>query len=176
MARNIELKARSADLPGVAAAAQGLSGVAPQTESQRDTYFDAPHGRLKLRERSEDGRVLPTQLIWYERPDASQARGSDYTLFQTADGAILRTLLTGALGVSIEVRKRRTVYIHDNVRIHLDEVDGLGTFIELEAIVDASCNDTQAHAKVRRLRSALGIRDADILSVSYADLLQSAGQ
>jgi adenylate cyclase, class 2 len=172
MARNIELKARCPALEAAHNIARGLGAAGPAVEVQRDTYFGTARGRLKLRQRWCDRTVFPSQLIWYERPDDARARASDYTLYETADGEGLRTLLSVALGVVVAVHKRRSVYLHDHVRIHLDEVENLGTFLEFEAIVDGQCTDTQAHVKVAMLCAAFGITTERVVRQSYSDLLR----
>ena len=174
MSRNIELKARCSDLAGATRVAEECGARLQSIERQHDTYFRVANGRLKLRRRWVDGSELPSELIWYERPDLSQARASDYSLVTIDRGEQLLAQLAGALGVATEVRKERTVYLHDNVRIHLDDVHGLGTFVEFEAIVDGACDDQTAHAKLERLRIAFAIGPADVVSGSYADLDQTA--
>ena len=170
MSRNIELKARCSDLHRAAGVAESLGAILYPVERQHDTYFRVARGRLKLRRRWVDGRELPSELIWYERPNASQQRASDYSLVAVDQGEQLCAQLAGALGVANEVSKRRTVYLHAGVRIHLDAVHGLGTFIEFEAIVDADCDDVTAHSKLDRLRAVFAITPEQIVSGSYADL------
>ena len=171
MPRNIELKARLADLQAAQSAARALGIELRGVEKQRDTYFKVGEGRLKLRQRwIEDDRV-DSQLIFYRRANESAAKGSDYTLIAIADGEGLRAILGAALGVLVEVTKRRVVYLYDNVRIHLDEVDRLGCFLEFEAIVDATCDDARAHDKVARLQMHFALRADQLLRGSYSDLL-----
>lgn len=170
--RNIELKARCGDLAAAHQVARSLSATLLATEQQHDTYFLAAHGRLKLRQRRIDGVAQPSELIGYRRADEARSRASEYTLIPTDHGEALRALLRDALGVVVEVRKERTVYLHDRVRIHLDQVEGLGAFIEFEALVDATCDDATAHAKLDRLHAAFAIAPEQIERGSYADLRQ----
>lgn len=172
MHRNIELKARCANLEAAHEAAQSIGAALQATERQHDVYFAAPHRRLKLRRRWIDEAALPSELIGYARVDVAHPRASDYAIVITDQGDELCALLCNALGTTTEVVKQRTVYLHDNVRIHLDKVDGLGCFIEFEAIVDATCNDVAARAKLERLVAAFGITPAQIERGSYADLLR----
>ncbi len=180
MSRNIELKANYPDHDAAQRIARALGAELTGREEQRDTYFRVPSGRLKLRERrllgdpaAHAGRpVLASQLIWYERTDEARPRASDYALVPVQDGDALRALLTAALGAAGEVFKARAIYLHDSVRIHLDEVTGLGRFIEFEAIVRDRSDDAAAHHKVERLRGAFGIAPHDIRTGSYADLLR----
>ena len=183
MNRNIELKARCPDLAAAHGRATTLGAVLHGEERQRDTYFRVAAGRLKLRERwpgrttvasphepsSTDSPQL-SQLIWYCRRDDARPRPSDYSLIVVHDGDGLCALLANALGVVAEVNKHRAIYIHDNVRIHLDDVAGRGTFLEFEAIVDETCDDAAAHAKLDRLRAVFGISQEQVLSQSYADM------
>ncbi len=173
--RNIELKARYADLAAARRIAEALGSRPHTVERQRDTYFGCRSGRLKLRERWPDHGPASAELIGYHRDDAARPRASDYSVVSVQHGDALRTLLATALGATVTVDKRRVVYLHENVRIHIDDVAGLGTFIEFEAVLDDSCTAVEAHARLRRLMDSFGIRDADIVAVSYADLLQSAG-
>ena len=102
------------------------------------------------------------------------AKGSDYHLIHVIDGAELRQLLADGLGILVEVHKHRTVFLWRNVRIHLDEVERLGSFIELEAIVDESCDEASARAKIDQLCKVLAILPDQLIDVSYSDLLLSA--
>ncbi len=180
MSRNIELKARLANFDTAHQRASSLGAALDGIERQVDTYFRAADGRLKLRERwscDSNGSVLqafPSQLISYQRVDAAQARPSDYSLVVVENGAELRELLSASLGMIAVVDKLRTIYLHEHVRIHLDEVAELGSFIEFEAIVDDSCDDRAAHEKLERFQVHFGIAPAHIMSRSYAELIAAA--
>ncbi len=181
MNRNIEIKAACDDLDRVRAAVQELSARLTSIEEQWDTYFHTARGRLKLRRRHlmPEGRRASAgeeqfELIWYQRPDTTAATGSDYYLIRVIDGADLRQLLADGLGILTEVRKHRAVLLWENVRIHLDDVEGLGSFIELEAIVDDSCGEASARTKIDHLCEALDIQADQLIDVSYSDLLLSA--
>lgn len=164
--RNIELKARIADLSVARATAERLATQYVGVELQVDTYFVSAVGRLKLRE--IDDRVA--QLVAYERPNHPDAKGSDYYLVSVAEPAALKQALTAALGLRGVVRKRREIFLVDNVRIHLDEVDGLGTFLEFEAVLGPNIDDRRGQEQVAELREAFGIRSGDLLEGSYADM------
>src|SRR5437899_1379318 len=114
--RNLELKARCHDLEAIRPIVRELCGADGDVESQSDTYFQAPMGRLKLRE--IQGR--PAVLVSYARPSLSEFRGSDYYLVPISEPALLKAALTAALGVRGVVEKRRLIYWWHNVRIHLD--------------------------------------------------------
>lgn len=186
MNRNIELKARCPDLTAAHRVAKKIPAVLHGEERQRDTYFRIEGGRLKLRERwlgrtaasppngpGSSGDRLPSQLIWYRRTDEARPRPSDYALVIVHDSDGLRELLSGALGVVTEVNKHRTIYLYDNVRIHLDDVAGLGTYVEFEAIVDENSDDAAARRKIDFLLHAFGIEPGAVASRSYGELIGS---
>jgi len=167
--RNIELKARCADLAAAHAAALGAGAVPVRTMRQVDTYFNVQRGRLKLRE-IDDTRA---ELIQYDRSDLAEARASDYRLVPVSDAQEMKASLAAALGVSREVRKRRELLMYHNVRIHLDEVEGLGTFIEFEAVVGPEADEVISRERLSEIQKAMGVRSADYLAHSYSDLLES---
>ena len=182
MARNIEMKARCEDLGAAKATAVRIGAVLTREELQRDTYFTASSGRLKLREcwaavtsdlTCPDTPPSRAELIWYHRRDEAVARGSDYTIVHVTESGALREMLAGSLGVVSEVVKRRTLYMLDNVRIHLDAVRGLGTFIEFEAAMSPGRTDEAERAKVERLQAEFKTAPSDIFSGSYSDMLQA---
>jgi predicted adenylyl cyclase CyaB len=172
---NVELKARCKDPERVrallAAAGARLEGV----DDQRDTYFKVPHGRLKLRRGN-----IERALIHYERPDAADVKLSQVTLsrLEAVDERTLDEIegaLTRALGIRSVVGKRREIRFVDNVKFHLDEVPGLGAFVEIEAIEAPNAPDEKAlHAQCEAWRVRLGIESADLVDVSYADLVSSS--
>lgn len=165
--RNIELKARIADLAAARSVAQRLATEYVGVLRQVDTYFHCHHGRLKLRE--TDGGLA--QLVGYARPDQPEAKGSDYQLVAVSDPAALKQTLTAALGVWRVVEKRREVYLVDNVRIHLDEVVDLGTFVEFEAVLGTDIDDAHGQAQVADLMREFGVEVDDLISGSYSDLI-----
>jgi predicted adenylyl cyclase CyaB len=163
---NVELKARCGDLDAVRRRARALATSWLGREEQTDTYFHVPRGRLKLRESSRSGG----QLVPYLRPDAAAARRSDYCVEAVGDPAGLKVLLGAILGVRCVVRKQREVGLYENVRIHLDRVEGQGVFVELEAVYDPEREDEdEQRRKVRFLADALGLRDEDLVAQSYGD-------
>ena len=165
--RNIELKARCPDLAAARVAAEGLGARRVGLLRQRDTYFIVPRGRLKLRETDGQG----AELIAYARADDVAARASDYSLVPVPDPAALRAALEMALGVRGEVVKERELWMWRNVRIHLDQVRGLGEFLEFEAVTGEGEADDVGHERVARLREALGVKDEDRVARSYSDLM-----
>jgi adenylate cyclase class 2 len=165
--RNVELKARDDDRAGSVAVCRALGAEDHGEIRQRDTYFNVASGGLKLREESPGH----AHLIQFERSHDPQQRESRYRIIVIEDGPALRTALDAALGVKVVVAKRRRLHLWREVRIHLDEVDGLGTFIELEAVARPESDLTREHALVQELREAFAITDARLVSRGYADQL-----
>lgn len=168
--RNIELKARDDDPGRALAVCASLGAEECGVLVQRDTYFHVSHGRLKLRE--EAGAV--PHLIAYERPDLSSQRESRYRIVELAPAEELKAALAAALGVKAVVEKERHLFLWEgNVRIHLDMVEGLGSFIEFEAIAATGRDLSREEAQVGTLRQAFGIEDADVIGGSYCDLMMA---
>lgn len=165
--RNIELKASDVDPEGSLRACVELGADDRGVIVQRDTYFEVARGGLKLREETP-GRP---HLIQFERPRAREQRESRYRIVEVDDGAVLRAALAASLGVRVEVVKHRRLFLWRNVRIHLDEVERLGTFIELEAVAPAESDLSNEHGLVTELRAALGITDVRLVALGYAEQL-----
>lgn len=174
MARlNVELKAIDRDPEATAARVAALGAVPTGVLEQHDTYFPARHGRLKLR---RDGAGGAGELIAYRRPDDPDATQSEYVLAPATAPDALAEALDAGLGTVVVVSKRRRLFMWEGVRIHLDEVDGLGSFIEFEAVLPDAGDVEAARAKVERLRTELGIEDDALVAVGYADLLLDGAQ
>lgn len=165
--QNIEIKARCADLANAKKNAVELGADFGGELHQIDTYFKVNNGRLKLREIS--GRE--SELIYYERPNESAARLSNYHIYPVSNPEILKAMLVGALGIWRVVDKRRLLYWFDNIRIHLDYVSGLGSFIEFEGIVESPLQTAEVHKKVDRLLQVFALSLSDLISLSYSDLI-----
>jgi predicted adenylyl cyclase CyaB len=168
MAANIEIKARALDPALLHRRAAAISDTPAQVIYQRDVFFDTPRGRLKLRVLEPDR----AQLVYYERPDKPGPRISTYHISDTSDPDSLEQLLSSALGVRGQVCKVRTLYMVRNTRIHLDEVQGLGGFIELEAVLGPDQSAEEGYAAVNELVGILGIRESDLVDMAYIDLLE----
>jgi homotetrameric cytidine deaminase len=158
--RNLEIKARDADPRRSLDSALALGAHDHGELSQRDTYFAGAQGRLKLREQTPG----EAELIQYRRPDQPGPRTSEFRIVPVAEADALKTALEAAYGTLVVVAKRRRLLLWEGVRIHLDDVDGLGAFVELEAPEEGD----QA-AKVERLIEGLQI--GDLIPGSYSDLL-----
>ena len=165
--RNVEIKARIEDISTVAARARAIADRAPIEIFQEDTYFDCPEGRLKLRRLSgEEG-----ELIFYARADTATARESRYRILPTLDPDGVIKTMSDRYGVLGQVRKKRTLFLASNARIHIDEVEGLGSFVEIEVVLDEEETVEQGIASVALLMDRLGIRKKDLVGESYIDLL-----
>jgi predicted adenylyl cyclase CyaB len=161
------LKARDRDPARSLRACVHLGAECQGTLTQRDTYFEVPRGRLKLREEPERAT-----LIAYERPDLSGNKESRYRLVEVREPADLRAALESTLGVTVVVTKSRRLFTHEGVRIHLDRVEGLGDFIEFEGVAADGEDPTLFETLLNALRESFAIRDEDLLRESYSDLLR----
>ena len=165
---NIEFKARCDNLEKVRALLEADGARFVGEDHQVDTYFRVPKGRLKLRQ-----GTIEQALIYYERPDQPGPKASDVHLAPVAGGEALRMLLAAALGIRVVVDKRRAIYVADNVKIHLDRVEGLGTFVEVEAIDQRGDRDrARLEAQCRHYLERFAIAEADLVDASYSDLLE----
>jgi homotetrameric cytidine deaminase len=165
--RNVELKARDPDPARTLALALEAGAEDLGEIAQRDTYFSGARERLKLREQDPG----ESELIAYGRPNETQARVSEYRRVPVGDAGALREALDASLGTLVVVDKRRRLLLWEGVRIHLDEVDGLGSFLELEAVAPEGSDLSAERAKVERLRGELGVDDGNLVATGYSDLL-----
>jgi homotetrameric cytidine deaminase len=165
--RNVELKATDPDPERSLAVCLELGASDEGTLVQRDTYFRVPEGRLKLREEAPGGAVL----IQYFRADRPEARESRYRVVPVDEAEATRHALADALGTLAVVDKERHLFLWEGVRIHLDTVHGLGSFVELEGVAPEDSDLSGEHDRVAQLSEALGIDEARILSDSYSDLI-----
>jgi homotetrameric cytidine deaminase len=164
--RNVELKAIDPDPARTLALALALGASDEGVIVQRDTYFRVASGRLKLREEEPGG----AHLIAYSRPDDAAVRVSSYRVLPAADGTL--AALSETLGVDVVVEKRRHLLLWETVRIHLDEVTVLGSFLELEAVAEPDSDLYRERAQVDHLAAELSIGAP--LEGSYSDLLRAA--
>ena len=167
MPRNIEIKARIASALAVLPRARQVAGGEPELIVQDDTFFTVPHGRLKLREFA-DGSA---ELIHYHRPDHGDTRASHYVRLPVPDPAALREALARACGVIGRVRKQRWLLMAGATRIHIDRVEGLGDFMELEVVLADGQTDADGTAVAEALMLALGLAGAERIAGAYLDLL-----
>lgn len=169
MPSNIEVKARARNFAEIKARAEKLSDTPVEVIPQEDTFFHTPQGRLKL-------RILPGeqgQLIYYTRPDQEGPKRSDYHISYTADPANLKRVLELAYGVRGVVRKTRYLYLVGQTRVHLDDVQGLGQFMELEVVMREGQSDAEGQVIAEGLLASLGVETGDLLEGAYMDLLET---
>lgn len=164
---NLEVKARLRDARETRKRIQRYATQRVGVQQQTDTYFHCRQGRLKLREI----RGQAAQLIWYQRADVANPKTSRYLLAEITDPETVRAALSGALGVRQTIRKRREIFLYRYVRIHLDQVESLGDFLELEAVLDASGDLDAAERLVADLLERSGVTPEDLLQSSYGDML-----
>jgi len=168
MPANIEIKARINDFDNLQYKAEQLSDTPCRVILQLDTFFNCPNGRIKLRELSPQNG----QIVFYQRADVSGPKHSEYLIFETDDPTGLKTVLSQAYGVRGVVSKVRHLYMVGQTRIHLDEVDGLGQFIELEVVLLPEQNDADGQSIAEDLMQKLGITPADLIEAAYMDLIE----
>lgn len=165
--RNIEIKARIKDLSRVESTARELCGPVPRERMyQEDTYFNVPEGRLKLREQNGG-----SELIYYQRPDGPGPKRCDYEIVTVGEPTALKAVLAGALGVRCIVRKRRTLFLYEKTRIHLDEVHGLGDFIEFEVVMSGEMRGIEGRAIIEHLMREFSVGPDDLVEGSYCELI-----
>lgn len=164
--RNLEFKARYADLSRAERIARALGAEFGGNLHQEDTYFQVPAGRLKLRAIDR----ARSELIFYQRPEDSPARWSDYFIAAFEEADSIRDVLSRALGVRQRVEKLRQLFLYRGARIHLDRVARLGEFIEFE--VPTRGDDDAAKSLLRTLLHSFGLRDEDAIQASYGELIE----
>ena len=168
MARNIEIKARLASIAAIEPKVAALADAGPTVITQDDSFFHCANGRLKLRVFADD----TGELIAYERSDTQGPKLSDYVRSPVAEPDSLREALARACGLRGRVVKQRTLYLIGATRVHLDVVEGLGDFLELEVVLHDDQTPADGEAVAQRLLAAFGIAPAQLLARAYIDLLE----
>jgi predicted adenylyl cyclase CyaB len=168
MADNIEIKARVQNMNELRRRAEALSDQPCQIIPQEDIFFHTPQGRLKLRLLAPEH----AQLVYYLRPDSRGPKHSEYYIFETDKADSLKGILAAAYGVRGVVRKVRYLYLVGQTRIHLDEVEGLGQFMELEVVMRPGQSAAEGEHIAQELMEKLGVRPDDLIDVAYIDLLE----
>lgn len=163
--RNVEFKSELRDLPLAMSVCEKLGARYVGLLEQTDTYYRIADARLKKRETVGE----PPEWIFYERPDSSSPKISRFMIYSEAEA--LERFGFSPLPVWVVVKKSRELLLLGNVRIHLDMVRDLGTFIELEAMVTRGCDEEACRAAVARIRSALGPLLGEPISCGYSDML-----
>lgn len=168
MPENIEIKARAADWENQLRQARALCDSEEEL-IQEDVFFNCFQGRLKLRI-LEEGQE--SYLVFYKRNNQNGPKSSRYETASVSDPASMRALLSKALGEGRTVEKRRIVLFAGQTRIHFDEVEGLGKFIELEVCLKPGQSPSEGEAVARDLMKRLGIGDSDLLEGAYVEMLK----
>ena len=167
MARNIEIKANIRDLDSLVSVVTQIADSGPVVIDQDDTFFHCPDGRLKLRELS----AKQGELILYHRPDVSGPKTSTYVISQTSEPGTMRQILSAVLGVAGRIRKRRNLFLCGSTRIHIDNVEGLGNFVELEVVLENSDSVESGQQLAEELMTRLGIQSGDLVEGAYIDMI-----
>lgn len=165
--KNVEIKARTGNASFIREYLQKAGAGFKGTDVQTDTYFKVPAGRLKLRQ----GKI-ENNLIYYDRPNQEGPKQSDFMLQPVEDGEGLRTMLAKALGIKVTVTKTREIYFINNVKFHIDQLEGLGNFVEIEA--GNKTHDLPVEKLQEQCRfymEEFGIKEEDLLANSYSDML-----
>ncbi len=164
---NFEFKASTKDLNKLENKLRSLNPIFIGVDKQADTYFNVAKGRLKLREGN-----IENSLIFYERQDVAGAKQSDIILYKHNPEPSLKEILIKVHGIKIVVNKTRRIYFIENVKFHFDSVDGLGTFVEVEAIDDSGNTGIgKLKEQCRKYADLFEIKNSHYISLSYSDLV-----
>jgi predicted adenylyl cyclase CyaB len=166
--RNIEIKAKVDDVDTLRLKVERIADRAPEIIYQEDVFFRCDDGRLKLRRFSETAG----ELIFYQRTDGKAPSESKYYRSPTTDPDGLSKVLSMSLGVRGIVKKTRKLYLSGQTRIHIDEVEGLGTFMELEVVLESHQTTAKGTRIANDIMEALAIKESDLVDVAYIDLLE----
>jgi adenylate cyclase len=169
MARNVEIKARLSDFDKTMRKARQISERGPVVLRQEDFFFRCGSGRLKLRVFADQS----AELIAYARDDTRGPKASDYVISPVSDPATMRQVLERSLGVGSVVRKTRHLFLTGRTRIHLDQVDGLGEFLELEVVLRPGEQESMGVAEARDLMTQLAVCQDALIDRAYVDLVDS---
>jgi len=170
MPANIEIKARARDFEEIRSRAEKLSDTVVEVIPQEDIFFNAPQGRLKLRILAPDN----AQLIYYTRPDQEGPKRSDYHIAYTPEPDNLKRVLELSYGIRGSVKKTRYLYLVGQTRVHLDDVDELGHFMELEVVMREEQSDAEGQEIAEGLMASLGVERSDLLEGAYMDMLEKS--
>lgn len=167
MPSNVEIKAKVSNPDQFAGKAASLSQSEGTIIRQHDTFFEGARGRLKLR----DFMNGSGQLIYYERPDTDGPKLSRYSISPTSDPSSLRNVLSDALGIKGEVKKERRLFLIGQTRVHLDAVEGLGDYMELEVVMRPDQTVEEGQKVAEDLMEKLGVAKESLVTGAYMDLL-----
>jgi adenylate cyclase class 2 len=164
---NVEIKACCKDPEKVREVLRAAGADFKGTDNQTDTYYKVSRGRLKLRQ-----GTIENALIFYQRPDQAGPKRADVSLYRTNPQSDLAQVLGGAMEILVVVKKQREIYFLDNVKFHIDSVEGLGRFVEIEAIdIEGSLGVEKLRHQCEYYMKQFGIRPTDLVDCSYSDML-----
>ena len=164
---NFEFKATTTNQQAQEEKLKSLNPIFIGEDHQKDTYYNVADGRLKLREGN-----IENALIWYKRADFAGAKQSDIILYKHTPDNSLKQILEKLHGIKVIVDKKRKIYFVENVKFHFDVVEGLGTFIEVEAIdKDGTVGIDKLKEQIAHYTQFLEVAESDFVEVSYSDLL-----
>jgi len=169
--KNIEIKAKIRDYDKVKRLVEELCPKPVQTEQQEDTFFITSKGRLKLRKNKSN-----SALIYYDRKDSLEPSQSDIAISFSDSPDTLKSVLSKSLGIRGIVKKNRTLYKYGQTRIHLDDVEGLGKFIELEVVLKSNQTSKDGENIAIDLMSKFNTHKTDLIDVAYIDLIETTSQ
>ena len=167
MPKNIEIKAKVRNIEVLRSKIEDLYNIKAENIFQVDTFFNVEKGRLKLRTFSN----TKGELIYYLRNNSAGPKRSDYFIYKTDNPEELKKLLEISLGIRGVVRKKRLLYLVENTRIHLDEVEELGSFLELEVVLNPEQNENEGKQIAKGFMRKLELDEKDLIDLAYIDLL-----
>ena len=172
MAKNIEIKARLKDLSSGLETAKTLSGKDPEIIHQEDFFFNCANGRLKLRMFSSSNG----ELIFYNRKNKKGPKTSEYFISKTVDPMGLKNVLYRSHGICGVVKKTRYLFLVGRIRIHIDQVENLGSYLEFEVVLSENENDEDGKKEAYRLMEQFGVKEEDLIDSAYVDLINGRNE
>ncbi|MFC1785747.1 class IV adenylate cyclase [Candidatus Neomarinimicrobiota bacterium] len=169
--KNVEIKARITDYDKVKRLVENLCHNPIYTEQQEDTFFNSSKGRLKLRE--SDGE---SAIIYYDRPNSYEPKQSDIAISLTENPDSLKSVLSKSNGIRGIIKKKRILYKYGQTRIHLDDVEGLGNFIELEVVLEPNQTSKDGKTIAYNLMNKFDIQKTDLIDIAYIDIIETNQQ
>ncbi|CAK8678064.1 unnamed protein product [Clavelina lepadiformis] len=171
MPQNVEIKAKVNDLSAVLNNAKRLSNEEATILQQRDVFYNCPNGRLKLRFLSQQDGSHQGLLVFYQRPDKTGPKVSDYVVTPVSEPEAMDRILTASLGSKGVVCKQRCLFMVGQTRIHIDKVQGLGNYLELEVQIEAHQSPEDGAVVAHALMKELEIAESDLVTGAYMDML-----
>lgn len=166
---NIEIKAPCNNPDKIRKILQSKNAEFKGIDHQIDTYFIVPEGRLKLRQGN-----IENSLIFYKREERKGIKTSNVELVKldSKQAQSTKNLLSLSNGIFKIVDKKREIYFIDNVKFHLDKIESLGTFVEIEAINFQGQSKETLTEQCAYYLQLFGIDSTDCIDASYSDLVK----